>query len=211
MKAEGFPRMDISTTIHHDPKFRLLARRHPDLVVASLATYLVLLAESWREGARLTVEESTSLVPYDEAVVEALAEAGLVDADGRVPERAWENHFGAASARRAGGRERQQRADAKRGRTASKVSPPVNHPVNQTINPSTSQADRSSDGPALDQRWSGGYGRAESAESARVCPACNGLLTVDDDSNIVQDPHDGRFWHQDCPDGLDSGSGEVGE
>jgi hypothetical protein len=136
--SQGFARMDVSTSIHGDPKFRLLSRRHPEQTAASLAACLILLAESWREGRRLSLDEAWTLMPYDEAVPAAMADVGLIDDEGRIPEHVWAAWFGAAERRRELGREKQRRADAKRGRTRLDSSrPALSRPV----------PDRSTDGP----------------------------------------------------------------
>lgn len=115
-RDDGFDRMDVATSIADDRKFRLLAKRHPELYPAAFTVYVGgLLAVSWRDGERLTLEEAwPALLPEDPAIGPALLEAGLVDEEMRIPWHAWEGWFGAASERRQGGRDRQRRYNAKR-------------------------------------------------------------------------------------------------
>jgi hypothetical protein len=215
VKAEGFSRMDVNTSIHNDPKFKSLARLHPKLAAAALAAYIVLLAESWREGRRLTLVEAWSLFPFDRRVAEALAEALLVDSEGRVPDPAWETHFGAADDRRRNGRERYRRADVKRGRTKasadvasrqpdSQSGQPVSpsgqpgSPSVQRVTPSVTtahQPDRSSGGPTLDHRAGDG-----DVANIAICPGCHQPLDLSDASNVTVPFRDGRPWHVQCPD-----------
>lgn len=155
MKADGFDRMDVATDIVHDVKFRRLARLHPDLVAAAGWAYVSLLGDSWREGERLTLDETWPPgVTFDPAVGEALVEAELVDDDGRVTEHAWSGWYGAAHERRERGRERQRRADAKRGRVSSPAPPSsssdrlAGRPAGRQAGPSPDHH-RSSDGPDL--------------------------------------------------------------
>lgn len=124
-RQDGFDRLDLATDVHHDPKFRALARRHPDLWPGAFAAYVVLLAESWREGARLTLDEAwPPAMPDSPEIAAALTEARLVGPDSRIPEGAWESWYGEASQRRTAGRERQRRADIKRGRIKPPPAPP---------------------------------------------------------------------------------------
>lgn len=108
--AEGFERMDVSTAIDDDPKFRALARRHPEAFAVAFTAYVGMMARSWRQGERLTAEEAwPPLLPYDPAAVTAMRDVLLLDDDARIPAGAWERHFGEAFERRRAGRERWSR------------------------------------------------------------------------------------------------------
>jgi hypothetical protein len=228
VKVEGFSRMDISTSIHNDPKFKSLARLHPKLALPALAAYIVLLAESWREGRRLTLQEAWSLVPFDHRVAQALEEALLVDVEGRVPDRAWEAHFGVAFERRQTGRERQRRADINRGRTKAdtdEVAPrdvgsavqPTNStapsvlPTDRSVRP-TDRADRPTDTSvrqsdrsvrqsdrSIDGPALDHRDGGEGAADIAHCPGCHQPLDLSDASNVVVAVLDGRLWHVRCP------------
>lgn len=117
-RDDGFSIMDISTSIHADPKFRRLCRLHPDLLAPAFMVYVSVLAESWRAGRRVTLDDAWPLLlPYDQAVADAL-KVQLLDHEGRIPERAWRAWYGPASerreARRASGRIGGRRSGASR-------------------------------------------------------------------------------------------------
>ena len=117
--------MDVNTAIDDDPKFRTLARRHPDLFPVAFTAYVGIMARSWLHGERLTAEEAwPPLLPYDFTVVDALCDVVLLDAETRIPSGAWERHFGAASERRRLGRERWTRYNEHRP-SRSPPHPPV--------------------------------------------------------------------------------------
>jgi len=140
-RDDGFDRMDVATSIADDKKFRLLAKRHPELYSAAFTAYVGgLLAMSWRDGDRLTLEEAwPTAVPWDDAVADALHEANLVDDESRIPWHAWEGWFGAASERRRAGRERHARYNAKRRSPSDRPSD------SQTDSPSVRQSRRGHD------------------------------------------------------------------
>src|SRR4051794_39111583 len=164
-RDDGFDRMDVSTNVHNDPKFRALARRHPELYPVAFTIFVSTMAESWREAERLTADEGWPLLlPFDgvgRAAIDALVEAGLFDDEQRVSPKAWAGWFGAASERRRLGRERQRRADEKRGRTRPSDSPSDSQegPVRQDRQVRADRADRQTDsqsGPSTVQRRSSG-------------------------------------------------------
>ena len=211
----GFDRMDVSTSLPDDRKFRALARRHPDLLAAAGWAYLGLLAMSWREGERLTLEEGwPAPLPYDEAAADALREARLVDDELRIPEHAWAEWYVVACERRRLGRERQKRADIKRGHTnpETPLEPPA---VSQTDRPDSQSVSQA--GPALaptpGQRWHDDEpGRKDepnvaTGEAWRIgldgatCPTCGDLLN-DRDPNVLVADHGRQLVHRACPDGT---------
>ncbi len=111
----GFAVMDVSTSIHEDPKFRRLARRHPELAAPAFLAYLATAAESWRSGERIRVEDAwPSLIPFDRAVVAALRRFDLLDRDGMVAPATWDRWFGPARERRDLSREKWRRANDRR-------------------------------------------------------------------------------------------------
>jgi hypothetical protein len=176
--------MDVDTSFHHDRKFKKLARFHPELVAEAIAAYMMLLADSWREGERVTLEESWALFPFNPLVESALQEVGLIDDSARVAPQAWESWFGEAFGRVQKARERYRKADAKRpSRTTSKSTPTLSHSDNQTGKPHV--------GPAMAQRGKGGLAEPEDAR----CPNC-GLLVNEADG--VVDLQTGLLWHKDC-------------
>ena len=200
----GFDRMDVSTSLPDDRKFRALARRHPDLLAAAGWAYLGLLAMSWREGERLTLEEGwPAPLPYDETAADALREARLVDDELRIPEHAWAEWYVVACERRRLGRERQKRADIKRGHTnpETPLEPPAVSQTDRLDSQSVSQA-----GPTLaptpGQRWhhDGDEPRKNGADRT-TCPDCGDLLN-DKDPDVIVSDHGRQLWHRACVDGV---------
>jgi hypothetical protein len=114
-RDDGFAIMDVSTDLLNDPKWRRMHRRTPELIPAAFMAYAATLAESWRSGQRVSVEEAWPvLLPYDEAVIAALRTARLLDKRGLIPVEAWRNWFEVARNRREKSRERWRRHNANR-------------------------------------------------------------------------------------------------
>jgi hypothetical protein len=114
-RSEGFDVMDVSTSVCDDPKFRRLFRESPDLAPAAFCAYLAAMAESWKAGRRVNVDDAWPVfVPFDAAVVEALIGVGLLDRRGFVDGKAWRSWFEPARKRREQARERWARYNAKR-------------------------------------------------------------------------------------------------
>ena len=107
--------MDVSTDIANDPKFRKLHRHAPDHSAAAFVGYLSTLAESWKAGRRVSIDDSwPAFLPFDQTAVEALMHVGLLDNRGMPPAKAWSGWFGAARDRRIKSRERWKRYNANR-------------------------------------------------------------------------------------------------
>jgi hypothetical protein len=194
-RGDGFDRMDVSTSIDDDPKFRALARRHPDLLAVAGWAYVGLLARSWREGCRLTLEEGwPALLPFDPAGAAALVEVGLVDADTRIPPGPWSSWFSSASERRQQGRDRQRRADVKRGHTRQ---------TDSQDRQSGSQAGPTL-APAQRQRWPDVGPVKQEPTTTRdlrdltTCPQCGDGPLSDRDPDVATD-RGGQRWHRACP------------
>lgn len=106
--GDGFPIADIDTKLWDDIKVKRLVRQMRDetATLVAIAYYISLILESWRLGERLILADAApAWSTADLAPVEAaLARAGLVDEEGRIPEHAWESWYGPAVARRAAAR-----------------------------------------------------------------------------------------------------------
>lgn len=114
-RAEGFAVMDVSTSVCDDPKFRRIHRQSPDLVAPAFTAYMAVMAESWKAGSRVAVEDAwPSLLPFDQAVVDALVIVGLLDKRGLLSPKAWRGWFDPARERRDKSRVRWTRYNAKR-------------------------------------------------------------------------------------------------
>lgn len=114
-RDDGFPVMDVSTSIVHDPKFRLLHRDNPEHVPAAFLAYVAMLGESWKAGRRVSVNEAwPTLIPFDAEVVASMIRVRLIDRTGLPPRRAWDGWYGPARERREQSRERWRRANENR-------------------------------------------------------------------------------------------------
>lgn len=90
---DGFARADVDVGLLHDPKVLALARRLRDPVrtCCALILYEAALLASWKADERLTIVESAPAWWLDDpAEYQSELEAvGLLDAEGRVLERAY--------------------------------------------------------------------------------------------------------------------------
>jgi hypothetical protein len=107
--------MDVSTSVCDDPKFRRLQRENPELVAASFVAYMATMAESWKAGRRVSVDDAwPAFLAFDQAVCDALTRVGLLDRRGLVNSKAWRSWFEPARERRGKARDRWTRYNAKR-------------------------------------------------------------------------------------------------
>lgn len=114
-RDDGFGVMDMSTDIVNDPKFRKLHRLETCQVAPAFMAYVAVIAESWKAGRRITVEDAwPALLPFDNAIRQAMADVGLVDRTGRIPLRAWQGWYEQAHRRREASRESWRKYNAKR-------------------------------------------------------------------------------------------------
>lgn len=151
--------MDLSTTIHHDPKFRRLHRAHPDLIAPAFTAYVATLAESWREGERVSIRDAwPAMLPWDRAVVAALRQVNLVDQDGKVALETWDRWFGEVDRRREANRTRwreyaRQHRESTRTGAMDTLSSPRGHRAESTASvPIRSVPIRSVDSPPSPHR-----------------------------------------------------------
>jgi hypothetical protein len=121
-RDDGFAVMDVSTDIVNDPKIRKLWRHAPDHAAAGFTAYVATLAESWKAGRRVTIDDAwPAFLTFDQAAVEALVHIGLLDSKGRVTPKAWSGWFDVARRRRDASRERYRRANEKRNADATQL------------------------------------------------------------------------------------------
>lgn len=100
-RDDGFAIMDVSTSICDDPKFRRIARERPDLVGVAFTAYLATMAESWRIGRRVGIEDAwPAVLPYDAEAAALLIAVGLLDKRGVLSPKAWRGWFEPARNRR---------------------------------------------------------------------------------------------------------------
>ena len=114
-RDDGFAVMDVSTGYVDDAKWRKLVRHAPDDLGPAFIAYTATMAESWRAGRRVTIDDAwPALIPYSKPAIDALRHVGLLDSHGLVQSRAWRGWFGVAKGRRDTSRERWARANEKR-------------------------------------------------------------------------------------------------
>ncbi len=105
-RDDGFKVADIDTGLPADPKVVALARRLRGGIrtAAAMGLHEALLLASWRLGERVTIDEALPAWFLDDPgdLVAALRDVRLIDAEGRIPERAWAGWFGPALDRRFG-------------------------------------------------------------------------------------------------------------
>jgi hypothetical protein len=135
-RGAGFGNADLDVNITRDPKFRRLARLHPDLVAAAFAGYVGILTDSWGSGERkAAIDAWPEIIPWSDDVIAALQEVELLDAQQKVSEKAWNEWFGAACARREkrrqagseGGKQKASNALARLQQQASNASNVLEH------------------------------------------------------------------------------------
>lgn len=114
-RDDGFDVMDVSTSVVNDPKFRRLQRHSPANVAVGFMAYMACLGDSWKHGRRVAAADAWPVVlDFDETVIAAMTEAGLLDRRGFIPVKAWDSWFKVASERRTKARTRWARHNAKR-------------------------------------------------------------------------------------------------
>lgn len=140
-RDDGFAIMDVSTSICDDPKFRRIAREHPELVGTAFTAYMATMAESWRVGRRVGVDDAwPAILPYDAAAVSVLIEVALLDRRGVLSPKAWRGWFTPAQTRRdksrADWRRWQQDHRRSKGGVNPDSDPDTSKPSAPTVRPS---------------------------------------------------------------------------
>lgn len=126
-RDDGFQNADISVRLLDDTKIRELLRNVPDETarLRAIVVYIATVLDSWGEGARVLAADAAPVWLSDRAAaIDALKAARLLDADGRVPGKAWEGWFGIAETRRADSRRkwREYKGAQRRRETEARVS-----------------------------------------------------------------------------------------
>ena len=114
-RDDGFAVMDVSTDLVNDPKVRKLYRHAPDHADRAVVAYVSTMAESWKAGRRVSVDDAwPAFVPFDQSAVAALVHVKLIDGRGMVTAKAWRGWFDPANERRRKSRAKWKRANDKR-------------------------------------------------------------------------------------------------
>jgi hypothetical protein len=112
-RDDGFGTADVDTGLLDDTKLRRLIRATRDeaVITRCIVGYIAVVLSSWRAGERVTLEDAAPvwMTGVDDLIAK-LAEAGLLDADGRIPEHAWTGWFEPAWRRR-----EERRASGRKG------------------------------------------------------------------------------------------------
>lgn len=112
-REDGFSVADHAVRFLRDPKVvRALRRAGPESVIA----YIAVRDASWENGRRICFDDAVDPLPFTlddpESVRAVLADVGLLDAEGCIPEKTWTDWFGSAWTQRAQNRERWRTAKA---------------------------------------------------------------------------------------------------
>jgi hypothetical protein len=117
-RAQGFARGDIDTAFPLDDKFVALRGTLTfERYYAATGVYFHVVAATWREAER---KPAIRICPDASEIIGVLVGAGLLDADGRVPSRAFTNFVGRARRQRKSATERQARNRAQKSREVTR-------------------------------------------------------------------------------------------
>lgn len=187
-RGAGFEVADTDSGMLSDPKVLALARRLHDSTRtgAAIALYDATRLASWRDGARLTLDETVPgwwLDPVDDLAA-ALVAVGLLDSERRIPVHAWEGWYGPARDRRQRLRDlgaRGGRAKAEHGllapdpyRTVERTPKPT---VERTVYPVPSVPSDTVRPSVGGDAAKDDDDRAAAAYAATVCSRCHGVGT----------------------------------
>lgn len=119
-RSQGFARGDLDTAFPLDDKFlELRGRLSSERYYAATGVYFHVVAACWREAER---KVALRVVPDGDGLIDELVAVGLLDPDGRVPNRAFVNHIGRARRQRRASTERQARNRAEKSRGVARES-----------------------------------------------------------------------------------------
>ena len=119
-RSQGFARGDIDTAFPLDDKFLALrGRLSSERYYTAVGVYFTVVAATWREAERKT---AAKVAPDAAVPIEDLQSAGLLDADGRVTNRAFTSWIGRARRLRKASTERQARNRAEKSRGVTPMS-----------------------------------------------------------------------------------------
>lgn len=209
-RGTGFAIADTDTGMLADRKVLALARRLHDATRtgAAIALYDAVRLASWRDGVRLTLEETIPgwwLDPFED-LADALVAAELLDAERRIPTQAWDGWFGAAARRRERYRELGRKggqARAEHGLTSPDPYRALKPTLDRTPKPTVSARSTPYSSVSVTEpssaRARAGETVAEATNGETTgCVHCHGLAT---DGNPFMTLADGRVKHRfrPCP------------
>jgi hypothetical protein len=201
-RSEGFPIADVDVGVLDDPKVRALARSTRDeaLVARAIVAYLSVVTSSWGRGERVTLEDAVPLwITGTEDLAGRLAAVGLLDSEGRIPERAWESWFMPAWDRREERRESGRKGGYAKHRNQSGLAQPEHSHSEATADlyPSVPSVP-SKPGPSVPGTREPPSLNGTNGHDKQTCPGCGDLLDDRDVNVVVVDPR-GGLGHRECP------------
>jgi len=113
----GFDHADVDVGLLDDDKVRGLVRstRDEGLIARAIVGYLAAVLGSWAEGNRVRIKDAAPLwLTGIDDLADRLIDAGFLDGDGRIVEKAWASWFEPARKRRDDNRDRWARYNARR-------------------------------------------------------------------------------------------------
>lgn len=123
-RSQGFARGDLDTAFPLDDKFLdLRGRLDAERYYAATGVYWTVVASSWREADR---KVALRVAPDAPDLIGELVAVKLLDADGRLPNRAFTSWIGRARRQRKASAERQARNRAGKSREVTPLSPVTN-------------------------------------------------------------------------------------
>ena len=158
-RSQGFARGDLDTAFPLDDKFLdLRGRLSSERYYAATGVYFHVVAACWREAER---KIALRVVPDGDGLIDELIAVGLLDPDGRVPNRAFVNHIGRARRQRRASTERQARNRAGKSRevtrdsgvTSRDTAPLRSVGTEGTDGPETGGAGGAENDPWRDDEW----------------------------------------------------------
>jgi hypothetical protein len=211
-RDDGFAIADVDTGLFDDSKVRALWRQlgEPNAVSRAMTIYVATLLESWATGRRVPAADAVPVwLPPAVDDLASLTAAGLLDADGRLPSRAWASWFGPArdrrEAKRTGGRRGGLKAHgiapegvlkpaSKHSSGIPRAKPDPSSPSVPT-DPSVAPA-RARNGGLSTKRTNG--------RDLGTCPSCGDELHPGDTG--VRAEAGGQLWHETCPTAIAAAS-----
>lgn len=211
-RDDGFPIADVDVRLLDDAKFRALWRRlrDPGGMYQATTLYLSVILASWSAGERVTLNEAvpTWADPY-EGIVAELEAVGLIDADGRLPEHAWDGWFGPAHARREERREAGRRGGLARA-AASRATAEPEHSRGEALPvrtvPSVPSGPTEPPEPrraraVIAETTTNGHTAPSSPVDLRTCPTCGEEVDDRDRDTVEVINRRGQLAHREgsCP------------
>lgn len=153
-RSQGFARGDIDTAFPLDDKFLALrGKLSSERYYTAVGVYFTVVAATWREAER---KAAAKVAPDAAEPIADLQSVGLLDADGRVTNRAFTSWIGRARRQRKSATERQARNRAQMSRPVTPLSRVTSRDTAGTagyVGTVTEGTENGGSGGALDTYW----------------------------------------------------------